>query len=246
MDNANLPAQPALDGLALKRAIDALCDRFEEAWARGERPSIESYLASFSPADRPQLFRELLASDLAAARPVDSYAARDQYLARFPEYRDIAAQVFKDLSVERAAQATIGLSNSDREVVQAVQARLRGNSGNLDQTSDCYPATPSENRSAKCSWDTALRPADELWGLLILHAQPPQANRAEPAATLECSVRLEAAARQLLGAFPELRRRILQSLLLGCDIQEAAARHAVTERTVAMTYRAAVGLLNDR
>jgi len=243
MDNANLPVEPALDGLALKRAIDALCDRFEEAWARGERPSIESYLGSFAVADRPQLFRELLASELAASRPVDSYAARDQYLARFPEYRDIAAQVFKDLLVERAAQATIGLSNSDRELVQAVQARLRGNSGNFDQTSDCYPATPRENRSASCSWDAALRPADELWGLLILHAQ---VNRAEPAATAECSVRLEAAARQLLGAFPELRRRILQSLLLGCDIQEAAARHAVTERTVAMTYRAAAGLLSDR
>ena len=57
--------------LSLKRQIDAICDRFEEAWSAGKQPRIEDYLSSLPGSERGQLFQELLASELAIRQPVD-------------------------------------------------------------------------------------------------------------------------------------------------------------------------------
>jgi hypothetical protein len=45
-----------------QRQVDALCDRFEDAWHGGEKPRIEDYLAAsdLPPARQPALLCELL------------------------------------------------------------------------------------------------------------------------------------------------------------------------------------------
>src|SRR5262249_1489316 len=45
------------------RRIDELCDAFEAAWLRGERPTVEEYLARAAPEDQPRLLAELLRLD---------------------------------------------------------------------------------------------------------------------------------------------------------------------------------------
>jgi hypothetical protein len=44
--------------------LDRLCDRFEAAWAAGQRPSLEDFLAEAAEAERPAVLRELLLVEL--------------------------------------------------------------------------------------------------------------------------------------------------------------------------------------
>src|SRR5438309_1718967 len=48
------------DELDRLRRIDTTCERFEQAWRRGERPVIEDELAAADPDDRPALLTELV------------------------------------------------------------------------------------------------------------------------------------------------------------------------------------------
>ena len=48
-----------LTGARLLR-LDELCDRFESAWRRGERPCLESYVRELPQADRLVAARELI------------------------------------------------------------------------------------------------------------------------------------------------------------------------------------------
>ena len=48
--------------------IDRACDRFEAAWARGERPRIEDFVNEVDPSYRRALVRDLLAAEIAARR----------------------------------------------------------------------------------------------------------------------------------------------------------------------------------
>ena len=64
--------------------VDRLCDRFEAAWAAGEQPRIEAYLAEADEAGRPALLRELLATELAIRRSTGERPDLEDYRARFP------------------------------------------------------------------------------------------------------------------------------------------------------------------
>ena len=57
--------------------IDELCDAFEAAWLRGERPTVEDYLARAVPDDRPALLAELLRLDA-------EYRGKGDELPRLP------------------------------------------------------------------------------------------------------------------------------------------------------------------
>src|SRR4051794_32566676 len=49
-----------IDLLALEREVDTICDRFEDAWRRGERPNLADYLPPDGPlrqAVLPELMR---------------------------------------------------------------------------------------------------------------------------------------------------------------------------------------------
>lgn len=81
------------DRLAQQKIIDSICDRFEAAWDAGKRPRIEAYLADAENVDPVELFRELLASELALRGRIDP-AACDIYLERFPQFRECICAAF--------------------------------------------------------------------------------------------------------------------------------------------------------
>jgi WD40 repeat protein/serine/threonine protein kinase len=64
--------------------IDQICDRFEAAWLRGDRPDIESFLDDVHSTVQPALFRELLALELACRRRRGERPQRQDYHRRFP------------------------------------------------------------------------------------------------------------------------------------------------------------------
>jgi serine/threonine protein kinase len=64
--------------------LDATGDRFDEAWARGERPRIEEFLNGFTGGQRARLFRHLLRIELERKRNRNETPDRLDYEARFP------------------------------------------------------------------------------------------------------------------------------------------------------------------
>ena len=64
--------EPTLDPeelpLELVHQIDVVCDLFEEAWRRGERPRAEDFLAGFAGPHRQALLRDLLEAEIDARR----------------------------------------------------------------------------------------------------------------------------------------------------------------------------------
>jgi serine/threonine protein kinase len=68
--------------------VNAICDRFEEAWKKaaslGERPAIEDYLEELSGPQRAFLLCELVAVDFDYRRLAGESPSVDEYCARFP------------------------------------------------------------------------------------------------------------------------------------------------------------------
>ena len=51
--------------MTANKRFDALCERFEAGWNRGETPAIEAFLVGFAGGDRFRLLVKLIAIDLA-------------------------------------------------------------------------------------------------------------------------------------------------------------------------------------
>jgi eukaryotic-like serine/threonine-protein kinase len=66
--------------------VDAICDRFEQAWRAGEGPAIEHFLADVGEPARASLLAELLAVDVALRRQRGERPAAQEYLGRFPDH----------------------------------------------------------------------------------------------------------------------------------------------------------------
>jgi hypothetical protein len=228
----------ASNGLVLKKAVDAVCDEFEDAWAAGKRPAIEDYLAGKSAADVPAYLRELVIVELALRRPGDPDSASEKYLVRFPEYQGVITDVFANWPADRVCDISIRLSNRYADLIQQVQERL--------QKPDPYKTDAGALPKANMAVSEAVRPTHELWGLLIRRAGIFPQNNGTEATHAQQVDRLEALTMRLLSAFPELRRELLCGLLLGSDIEEVANRNDITEQTVRKTYRAAVDMLTGR
>jgi serine/threonine-protein kinase len=67
------------------RRVDGICRSFERALQAGQRPRIEAALQEAEPADRPALFRELLAVEWAWRCQHGEAPSLEEYLARFPD-----------------------------------------------------------------------------------------------------------------------------------------------------------------
>jgi serine/threonine-protein kinase len=78
------------------REIDAVCERFEKAWQRGERPRVEEYLlGNMDEPTRSGLLMELLKMDLEYRRKHGEQPEEAEYRARFgTEQQRIIAEVF--------------------------------------------------------------------------------------------------------------------------------------------------------
>jgi serine/threonine-protein kinase len=78
------PRPPDPGSLQLDRQVDALCDRFEAAWAGGPRPVIEAYLSEVPEAARPALLYELARLEVSNRRRAGERPTRPEYRERFP------------------------------------------------------------------------------------------------------------------------------------------------------------------
>jgi serine/threonine-protein kinase len=65
--------------------LDAVCDRFEDAWREGRRPRIEDDLHAVPPPARSGLLRDLLVLELAYRRRTGERPSPHDYHARFPD-----------------------------------------------------------------------------------------------------------------------------------------------------------------
>ena len=72
--------------------LESLCDRFEEAWRDGDRPSLEEFLEG--QAESPVLLRELLILEVAYRRRSGERPRYAEYIARFPEHGSTIQEVF--------------------------------------------------------------------------------------------------------------------------------------------------------
>ncbi len=74
--------------------IDRICDRFEAAWDRGERPRIEDDLGEVVEPHRRALLRDLLAAEVAARRRRGERPEPRDYRDRFPDDADAVEAAF--------------------------------------------------------------------------------------------------------------------------------------------------------
>jgi eukaryotic-like serine/threonine-protein kinase len=74
-DDETLPLSPV-------RRLESVCDRFEDAWRVGDRPSLEEFWEKGEAS--PDLLRELLVLDVAYRTRSGERPRPDEYLARFP------------------------------------------------------------------------------------------------------------------------------------------------------------------
>ena len=80
--------------------IDEICDRFEEAWQRGETPSIDSSLQCDSSI-RDEVFVHILAIDRDYRSKSGRSLSQSEYLSKFPDFQDAISKSFDSDSNEK-------------------------------------------------------------------------------------------------------------------------------------------------
>ena len=86
--------------------LDKICDDFEVAYKRHEKPRIEQYLESVPAAKRAELLRELLQIELWWRRGEQPASTATEYIARFPELSDVIESAFDDFKCKSALEDT--------------------------------------------------------------------------------------------------------------------------------------------
>ncbi|HVS38219.1 MAG TPA: serine/threonine-protein kinase, partial [Gemmataceae bacterium] len=84
------PESRANDTLALAEEVDALCDRYEAALRRGEKPNLDAWLPADGPLRKAAL-AELVRVELEHRRQAGETPTLADYLRRYPELGDHAA-----------------------------------------------------------------------------------------------------------------------------------------------------------
>ena len=92
------PRDDASLDLAEARLIHQFCERFEAAWRSGERPRVEDSLAELPGPPPPKLVEELLALEIELRRDRGERPIAFEYLQRFPERREVIAELFANAS----------------------------------------------------------------------------------------------------------------------------------------------------
>jgi WD40 repeat protein/tRNA A-37 threonylcarbamoyl transferase component Bud32 len=83
---------------SLARQVDELCDRFEDAWTEGRRPSIGDCLRNAPEPARPALLRELLRIELEQRHRSGEWPAAEDYRSRFPDHLAVIGALLSRLT----------------------------------------------------------------------------------------------------------------------------------------------------
>jgi serine/threonine-protein kinase len=99
------------DPVAIARRIDALCERFEEAWRSGESPRIEDHLPQRDDPAWSLALRELVALERELRCGEGESPSPSEYRARFPDDADILTDVLDGDEDDRRAPSTVLAAN---------------------------------------------------------------------------------------------------------------------------------------
>jgi WD40 repeat protein len=77
------------------KTINHVCLEFDEAWARGERPDIESFLMRVPERLKCELFRHLLEVELEYRCSLKEHSTPEEYCGRFPCFQDSVKRTFE-------------------------------------------------------------------------------------------------------------------------------------------------------
>lgn len=109
--------EPSLSMEAQERVAEVLI-HFSRALKNGENPRIEEYLEGFEGAERAELLRELLISEIQHLGQGGELVSFQEYRARFPEDQDVLAEAELEFRQERTRV-------DEREQFPAPPQRLR-------------------------------------------------------------------------------------------------------------------------
>ena len=99
------PPEDAGDELSAQRHRVELCDHFERAWRRGDRPLIESFGLDVPESLRPTLVRELLRLEIGLRLAADERPTPEEYGERFPTMASSISLFFDELKPLRSRMA---------------------------------------------------------------------------------------------------------------------------------------------
>ena len=147
------------------RRLDALCDRFEAAWAAGQRPRIEEELTDTPESERPALLRRLLVLELEVRHGQSEQPTPREYRERFPGYVALVEEVFAEAAIPHDWRAP----GAGARAAPPVHTPPPGKSA------DGTPSIHDFVKSASDSWVAPVpgRMAGE-------RAESPENNRARP------------------------------------------------------------------
>jgi len=97
--NKSQPQENTADLSALQR-IDELCDQFEDAWRKGERPHIEDRLPKVPEAERAALLRQLLKVELELRVKAHEAIVLEEYQDRFSLDADLLVEIARAIENE--------------------------------------------------------------------------------------------------------------------------------------------------
>jgi len=101
--------------LEVANQVDLLCDRFEAACLRGERPRIEDYLDGFEPSGHAHLLPELIVIDVEYRAKRGESVSRADYLLRFAQH----TETIKRIPIgQRDGGSTAGFPGNPAQTVQ--------------------------------------------------------------------------------------------------------------------------------
>ena len=121
--------QPARGLDAVDDRIDELCDAFEAAWQRGERPDIVHFIERADEPHRGRLFYELLLIELEYRVGRSEHPSRDDYMREFPQF----AEQIEAASFNYASPGSFG------SACQAIDGNLNGKVEKANANHDSLP-----------------------------------------------------------------------------------------------------------
>ncbi len=89
--------------LSSDNRIDAICDLFESAWRRGERPELGAFVSLAEAAEQGPLFSELLALDLDYRRRTGKSLSLEDYRIAYPRF----ASEIEEVAFKSSFESTV-------------------------------------------------------------------------------------------------------------------------------------------
>lgn len=103
--------------------IDEICDRFEDQWRIGKRPSIDDFLDS-SIENQDELFRQLLSIEIDYRRQSDGPISFGEYRSEFPRFANAIDALRIQEQIRRSEAETYGLTGATPSAESAPRNRL--------------------------------------------------------------------------------------------------------------------------